>query len=271
VGQGRFTFGFDYDRAHFNKLDGVDLDKINISLGSGLVANVSADVLSEALTFKGTYGILDNLDVDLLIPIIHTFVGFRGSLDTTVGLVTAHESRDVVGLGDIAVGTKYRFYNQPFLALAARLELVLPSGDEDDFFGVGTTLVNPSLIASTKLPYGIELHGNVGFRLSADTDKVEHQFIYVVGFEWPVIRALTLSVDFLGTRIIDNKRPALRKTMGVGEAPLEQAGSNIFDLGIGFKAYVWRNVLATGGVLIPLNSTGIRAPVIPSIGVEVTF
>jgi hypothetical protein len=124
--------------------------------------------------------------------------------------------------------------------------------------------VNPSLIASFKAPLGITPHVNVGMRFSEDTDKLEHQFFYIVGVEWQATSFLTLGLDFIGARIIDNKRPPLREQAGVGFAPLRPASDDIVDVGISFEVNAWKNVLVAGGVLIPLNKTGIRAQVIPS-------
>jgi hypothetical protein len=271
LGQGHFTVGVNYTRVDFTELDGADLDRLQIGVADGLVARVSVDIAQNVLVLQGSYGVLDELDVDLTLPLIHQFVRFKGSLNTGADINTARVSREVFGVGDIVIGAKYRFLDRAPFALAARLELSLPSGDEDDFLGVGTLLVTPSLIASIKAPFGITPHVNVGMRFSADTDKAEHQFFYIVGVEWQATSFLTLGLDFIGARIIDNKRPALREQAGVGFAPLRPASDDIVDVGISFKVNPWKNVVVTGGVLIPLNKTGLRAQVIPSIGVEVPF
>jgi hypothetical protein len=147
----------------------------------------------------------------------------------------------------------------------------MPGAGKVLFLGTGTVQVNPSIIASVDLPYRITPHANVGFRFSGDTDKIEHQFFYTVGVEWAATTFLTLGLDFVGIHIIDNKRPALREQSGAGFAPLRTANSDIVDVGISFKVNPWKNVLIIGGVLIPLNNTGVRASVIPTLGVEVPF
>jgi hypothetical protein len=271
LGQGHFTFGFNYSHADLQKLDGADLDQLRIGLGDGLVARVSADITQDAFLFQATYGVIDDLDVDITVPLLYQSFVFRGSLESPIGTTTARTSRDVFGIGDILIGAKYRFYNTAPFALAARLELSLPSGNQDDFLGTGTVQVNPSIIASVDLPFRITPHANVGFRFSGDTNKIEHQFFYTVGVEWAAATFLTLGLDFVGVHILDNKRPALREQSGVGFAPLRTASSDIVDVGISFKVNPWKNVLIIGGVLIPLNNTGIRASVIPTLGVEVPF
>ena len=271
LGQGHFTFGFNYTRVDFDELDGVSLNGLQVGLGGGLVAKVSVDASVDAFSLQASYGLLEDLDLDITLPILHQDISFRGSLETPIGRTTARNSRDVTGVGDILIGAKYRFFNQAPFAMAARLELSLPSGDEDDVLGFGTIQVNPSVIASVKLPFGLTPHARVGFRFSGDTDKVEHQFFYTVGLEWFAASFLTVALDFGGTHILDNKRPALRKQSGVGFAPLPPSGDDIVDVGISFKVNPWRNVVLVGGVLIPLNKTGLRADVIPTVGVELPF
>lgn len=270
IGQNHFAFGLTYSRSDFNEIDGARLTRLRISLGDGLFASVRAEILAEALDLTAAYGILDDLDVDIALPISHQFFDVRGSLQTPVGPTAARTSRDVTGVGDLVLATKYRFYNGEIFALAARLALSLPTGAEDDFLGSGTVLVNPSLIAAARLPWQILARASAGFRLSADTDKREHQFFYRAGLEWPPISALSFSADFLATHIIDNKRPGLKETSGVGFS-LPRSSSDIFELGLAVKGNPWRNVIVTLGVTIPLNSTSIRAVVVPAVGVEMSF
>jgi hypothetical protein len=270
IGKGYVSFGLTYSRAEFEHIDGADLEKLQISLGGGLVARVRTELVGDYVDLKGTFGLLENLDIDLAIPIIHQFLELSGTLDTPLGPTSARVSRDVLQVGDIALGAKYRFYQDPLFRAAARLEVFLPTGSADDFTGTDVVQVNPSIIVAGHLPFGLIPHATVGLRLSSDVDKLDHQFFYAAGLEKSFPGIASISVDVLGTHIIDNDRPAVSERAGVGFS-LERSSSDILDLGVSLKVNPWKNVLVNLGVFIPLNRTGIRAPVIPSVGVEVPF
>jgi hypothetical protein len=270
LGKGRFSLGVTYTRADFRELDGVNLDRVTVTLDGPIEMRVAATIQVDAINFQATYGLIDSLDLAVAIPIVHQFVRLKGSMTADFGSASAQVSREVAGLGDILVSAKYRAYDSEAFLLAARLELSLPTGDERDFLGFGTTQVSPMIIATGKLGFGIVPHLNVGLHFSADTDKVEHQLFYVVGLDWNALKWVTLSASVLGTHIIDNKRPALSQSSGIG-IPVRSSSDDILDLGVGFKARVWRKLVITGGVLVPLNSTGLRARAIPSFGLELPF
>jgi outer membrane putative beta-barrel porin/alpha-amylase len=270
IGKGHFSFGLTYSHAEFEHIDGADLDKLQISLGGGLVARLQTEVVLDVVDLKGTFGLLEDLDIDLAIPILRQFIAVNGSLDTPLGTMNNRVSRDVLQVGDIALGAKYRFYKSDPLDFAARLEVFFPTGSVDDFTGTDVFQVNPSIIAAIHLPFGFIPHATLGFRFSSDVDKLNHQFFYAAGLEKAIGRIVSVGVDVLGTHVIDNDRPAVSERAGVGFS-LKRSSSDILDLGVSLKANPWRNVLVNLGVFIPLNRTGIRAPVIPSIGAEVPF
>jgi hypothetical protein len=49
------------------------------------------------------------------------------------------------GIGDISLRTKYHFWQRDMGGAAVGLNLILPSGDEDNFHGTGDTHVSPFL------------------------------------------------------------------------------------------------------------------------------
>ncbi len=160
------------------------------------------------------YGLTDNWDVGLSIPIVNTSLQVRSSLTTgvepfgsvfrfeqdaqgnipTFGFVDSDtgapvatadlrfikarralsnnrkSSGSATGIGDITLRTKYRL---PFLqtdkgGAAIGLNLLLPSGDEDDFHGTGDVRVSPFLFVSNVIGERFEPHLNLGFEINAD-------------------------------------------------------------------------------------------------------
>jgi len=305
TGRGKFTFGFSYSRFTFDSLDGKDLsngelqvtflhDPVGAQIGrppfvfeqDTIKAKIYADITSDVFVLSATYGVLENLDVSIALPIIHTDIRLKGvatvvrtgtsqpgqNPNTHVftngsDTLTVHSDDDDTGVGDIVLRAKWNFLKTDPVLLATGLDLRLPSGSVDNLRGVGTVIVSPVFIASTRPFWGFSPHANVGFHFSGDTDKIDHEFFWNVGFDWSIFRPLTFVFDILGRQVIDNHR------IEAGQEPggTKISGSTIVDASIGIKVNVWRNILGVANVLLPLNSTGLRDKATPLVGLEVTF
>ncbi len=302
TGKGKLTFGLTYSRFTFDKLDGIDLSNGDLKVtfiheptGAELglppfffekdtiTAQIKASLTSDVFVLSGTYGILDNLDVSIAVPIIRNEMrltgiatinhigttpqqqihSFANGSDTT----TVHSSGESTGIGDIVLRAKYNFFKSDPVLLAGGLDLRLPSGSVDELRGVGTPVVSPVFIASTRPYLGVSPHVNLGFHVSGDTSKIDHEFFYNLGFDWSIVRPVTFVFDILGRRIINNKR----LEAGQGPDSTQLAKSDIIDAAIGLKVNVYKNVLGVANVLIPLNNTGLRDNVTPLVGLEVAF
>jgi hypothetical protein len=308
TGKGKITLGFAYQFSNPNKLDGKNLSNGDLTvtflhqptgeeLGIGrqafendtITAQIKATIHQDVFLLSGTYGLFDNLDLSLSLPIINTQIWLTGiatinhigtqnnpqihKFSNQSDTLTVHASDESWGPGDLVLRAKYNFLRTDPVLLAAGLDLRLPSGSVDELRGVGTPIVSPVFIASTRplstfSPLGgIAPHINVGFHFSGDTSKVEHEFFYNVGFDWALFKPLTFVFDVLGRQILDNNRIEA----GQGPGGTQTAGSTLIDASIGFKFNVWKNVLGVANVLIPLNSTGLRSSVTPMFGIEATF
>jgi len=302
TGKGRFTFGFTYSRFTFDKLDGKDLSNGDLKvtfiheptgeeLGlppffferDTITAQIKASLTSDVFVLSGTYGLLENLDVSIAVPIIRNELKLTGiatinhigttpeqqihSFANGSDTMTVHSSGESTGIGDIVLRAKYNFLKSDPVLLAAGLDLRLPSGSVDELRGVGTPVVSPVFIASTRPYWGVSPHVNLGFHLSGNTAKVDHEFFYNVGFDWSIIRPVTFAFDILGRRILNNNR----LEAGQGPDGTKIASSDIVDASMGFKVNVYKNILGVVNVLVPLNSTGLRDKVTPLVGLEVAF
>jgi hypothetical protein len=302
TGRGKLTFGGSYSRFTFDTLDGVDLgngdlkvtflhEPTGASVGAPpfffeadtITASIFADITSDVFVLSATYGILDNLDVSIAVPIIHTAVRLKGvakinriGTGAAVGIhnfsngtdtITVRASDESTGLGDIVLRAKWNFLNPGNTSLAAGLDFRLPSGSEDDLRGVGTPVVSPALIFSARPLFGVSPHAQAGFHFSTDRSKLDHELFYAVGVDWALFRPLTFVFDLLGRRVIDNQRVRAGQSLGGTKI----ASSDIIDASIGVKVNVWKNVIGVANVLVPLNETGLRDKATPLIGLEVAF
>ncbi len=242
-----------------------------------ITARIKADITADFFLFTATYGLLDNLDLSVEVPIIHidmdvTGVATINYIGTTpaqgihrfpngTSTETVHASEDSTGFGDVLLRGKYNFYRQKPIALAVALDLRLPTGSEDNLMGVGSPRVRPWFFASAGTWYGLSPHANIGFDLG-DSSTVDNELLYKVGFDWTPVKWFTFAFDVLGRHIINNSKV---------QPDGSRAGDDIIDASIGFKANVWKNVLFLANVLLPMNSTGLRADAVPYFGLEVNF
>ena len=372
LGKGQWNLGVGYSYVDFDELNGTDLHSFTspgllvevlagkddlVQRPDGLfLAPLAASTLRTKIDLNAhivvptlRYGITDNWDVTISIPIVDTFLRvrnefkrvadadptaasallerdnqgrfqFRGFVNAqgqpiasafSIPLVKsqrptaslARAAGSSTGVGDIALRTKYTFWQQEGGGAALGLNLQLPSGDEDNFHGTGDTHLSTLLYVSQILWERFEPHLNLGVDFNTN-DVDRSSFLYAVGAGVSVWRQLGLVVDFLGrtefsapssfkvppeatfpesflTKPADQCTQAqpcffdrTRGNNGVINAPFFPATAERNDY-IDFS-FGLRYVLGTRGSLffaglIPLNNDGFRSDFIPSGGIEYTF
>lgn len=300
IGRNRFSIGVTWLHFTFDEIDGKDLGNGDLKLTFGhldvgppicnptcafesdtITARVFAEITSDVFVASATYGVLDNLDVSIGIPIIRNEIKLKGvatinHIGTGPGqthffpngtdTLVVRDSGESTGVGDILLRGKYNFYRDSLFGLATGLDVRLPTGDRDELRGVGTTRVSPFLVAAANIARVVSPHVNVGLTLG-DRSRIDHEAFYAVGVDWAILRQLTFNADVLGRYIIDNRRIEA----GQGPGGRDIADSHIVDMALGFKANPWKNAVLLFNVLVPLNKTGLRDHVTPVVGLEVTF
>jgi len=240
-----------------------------------------------------TYGLLDALDVNLLIPLIQTnfsagvtsqqefMAGPDGNFTRSAGPPhTGSTKGDTFGVGDLLLRFKYQLPQLDFLKSAAGLQLRLPSGREEDFQGVGSFEASPSLFVSTVLWQRVEPYANGAIDLLAD-DVGRSQARYGVGVDVDVTQRLGLAFAFLGRSEFEreapsgetdflhlvNGRPVLRPLLGI-----DFARHDFIDFSFGARTVVWRGIMVFANGIYALNDAGLRNDtIIPTLGFEGTF
>jgi hypothetical protein len=334
VGAQKFNINVSYTYVRFNEYNGHDLDDLTSRVETGTVngqrafaglrrpdlasnfpgltgdttfteVNVDLDLEAQLLDFSFTYGVLDNLDVNIDIPVLRTFarstvtertldprfVAFA-SLDPTtlpefVDEFAARES--AFGIGDIRLRSKYRMLTTP-IRLAGLLDLVLPTGSPGNFQGTGDTRLGTYLIFSQTVADIFEPHAQAGVEFNCD--NVDHsQARYLVGLTAQVASFAALTVDFLGrsefapaARIPGTARlPAVRNDGEFAETQPTDTGfhgrpvlininrNDVLDLAVGGKVSIAPQMILFATATIPMNDDGLRASVVPTVGFEATF
>ena len=309
LGKGKFNVNVSYQYVHLNELDGektsslVDPNPIIIRVTDaagtlqGFTANslrYNFDLVNHIVGLSFTYGVFDNLDVNMLLPIIHTtfdvtaqtqqlFVADpTGAFAPAPGPeLTGSSNGDKTGVGDILLRAKYQLPRWENWRSALGLQLRLPSGNQDNFQGTGTFEASPFFYDSTLLWGRVEPHANLGLDLRAD-DVAKSEARYGLGVDVDVTRRIGVALAFLGRSQFSGSASAsetdflhLTPTGGVALEPL--LGINFdrkdyFDLSFGARFVVWRQLMVFVNGIYALNDQGLRNDtIIPMGGVEGTF
>jgi hypothetical protein len=269
--------------------------------------NVDLDLEAQLVDFSMTYGLLDNLDVNVDIPVLRTFARSRvsertldprfvhelGNFDTgeirtlEPDVFSARES--AIGIGDMRVRSKYLAVTTP-VRLAGLLDLVLPTGSPGNFQGTGDTRLGTYLIASHTVAEIFEPHLQAGVEFNAN-DVNRSQAKYLAGVTAQVASIAALTVDFLGrsefARLTEIPSAArLPAATGTGDnrqfleftkpfhgrpVLVNVNRNDILDLAVGGKISLGPQSIFFATAVIPLNTDGLRANVVPTVGFERTF
>ena len=289
IGQGKFNFNVSFQYVQFDDYDGDSLGSLqndnplitNLVDGSGNVVGTELINLQYRVGFQNyitalsaTYGILDNLDVNIAVPLIQTTL----DVGVVANAARAHTSEDAFGVGDILLRGKYRLPLAGDFRAAAGLQFRLPSGNEDDFQGTGDFEASPGFFVSTILWDRVEPHLNLALDLvPADFEKGQAR--YGLGVDVDIIPRVNGSLAFLGRSQFDGSDqdtdflhqtpngPQLQPLLGA-----DFGRKDFFDLSFGMRVVVWREVMLFANGIYALNDDGLRnGTIIPTVGVEGTF
>lgn len=303
VGKGRYDLGVSYLLADFDELDGDDLEGLErgllVETAGGLdAANVTFDrfnLKTNAIYFSGTYGITDRFDVNALIPVFYTTLKTdQDRVTTAAGTDRFKTDDDALGVGDLQLRAKYLLKESGPLKGAAGLSLRIPTGEEDDFQGVGDVTVTPSAVLSR--PFGPhDVHLSFGMEVDAD-DLERTQGKYGVGISLGLEEYFTVNADVIGTsqlfdeelssfvagRDVFEVRGAAGDVFSSEDVKFKAAAGgtkvvttlsrrDVVDLAVGVKVSPFGNAVLFASAIVPLTEDGARALVIPAVGVEVSF
>lgn len=245
-GRGHLNLGFTYLHRSFEKLEGRGLDDGSLvfhfplqfdedddkTIADLVESKLKLNVSSDTATFFASYGLLSNLDVALAVPVQHvrlkaTVTSQLYRLGTpelaNIPAQEASSDRSASGLGDIAVRAKYNFYNGDGGAIAAGMDLRLPTGDDQNLLGTGTTRTKIYGALGSKMGR-LFPHFNIGYTFMAgdpsplfdpdagldENDSANFFFgsevSYAAGAEFVAHPRLTIVGDILGRSLANEGR-----------------------------------------------------------------
>ncbi|MEO7134641.1 MAG: transporter [Vicinamibacterales bacterium] len=308
IGQGNFSGGFNVLKRSYDTFGDVDLDKFEVFrfIGGGELAARSSQIQlrtdTETTAIFGHVGVLNNLDVGVMVPYIHLTLDGVSQLFTDSGgevqRVLLRSSTQ--GFGDLGIFTKFKFAQfgappgadaGPNAALALAATFRLPTGSKEELRGLGVGRALLSLVASGAAGR-FSPHVNVGYEFWTDSVVVPQDFQglttlaskdqvqYAGGVEVEVTRRLTLVGDVLG-RFLRGTGQVGYQPFEYRQNPLNIQGANALVAapnGVhsiyavpGVKWNFYADALLNFHALVSLTREGLRDRITPVIGIDWGF
>lgn len=328
LGRGRIFVSANVSRFNFKRLRGVDLDDVRLTFFhensdfTGCDAAVGDDCSIygvpffendqinldldlgldvTAFQFVLTYGLLDRVDIGVVVPIVTTTLhgtsqaeivpfGFSAGVTGQVAHFFGGTASDPVllsdrsvvdgsatGIGDVAVRMKIGLGETRNARFAILGDARFATGDETNFLGSGDFSIRGLGVFSAAFgPFAP--HANIGY-VYRDSDVQNDAFLASVGFDHLLAPWAAMVVDVVSefqvgaTKLrlpdpIELESPFLR-TISVTNLP--DIRDDLINGSIGFKFVTGAGITLVTNALIPLNEGGLRPDVVWTGGIEYTF
>jgi len=301
VGRYKFYFASVYQYFQFEELDGISLKQIRVITTDptgniGFQTNSRLDLKVHQATEYFTFGLTSRLDVSVAVPILDIREKFTSAVTTyflasPIGVpnsqATVTNSGSASGIGDAVLAAKWNVWKPAHGGLAAGVEVRLPTGDEHNFLGTGTTGVKPY----GAFAYGrrVSVHANIGYQFNGNStlaanstspgvaQHIPNRLFYSEGMDWRITKWVTVAGDVLSERafraqLIEPSNGSLgNDTFINGSFSTSTASYNRTDGSAGFKLKPFGNLIITANVIIKMDQGGLRARFVPLGGVSYTF
>lgn len=304
LGRGQWDVAVTYSYVHLATINGDDLGSLvnrprvdgrtivfpvpgGLTLADGRFTNflpvrvvADLDVEAHIVSPSVTYGVTPDLDLNLTVPLLHTKLGVTAHTQTpdprfpqfalrpgdpNAQRGTRSLSDDAFGVGDVLLRAKYVMARSQWVDVAAQLGLSLPSGNQDDLQGTGTTRLQPTLVLSHTFWNRVEPLLNVG--VDCDTSDVGRSVVrWAAGGTAQIVNAISVALVFLGRHELAPQSDAIARPFFFQVERNDQ-----YDAAVGLR---WR-FADSGSVglnaIVPLERSGLRADAIPTVEIEYAF
>lgn len=283
AGAGQASFGFTFQFASFESLDGHNLENGQfVTIANQFrdeaapfdIETLMLDITTRTATFYGNVGLSDRIDVGVAVPVVALGInGVRNNTYRGRALLQARARAETVGLADIAVRSKVRLTADGPGAVAAGVEVRLPTGREEDLLGAGKTTVRFQGLASAEAGR-TSVHGNV----TIGTGGLGREYSYGGAVAVAATPQVTLVGEVFARRIAGLQRITELTTphpriSGVDTLRLVPSGgdqTSAFAV-TGFKWNVGGTWLLHGNVMFPMTESGLTAKFTPTIALDYSF
>lgn len=190
------------------------------------------------------------------------------------------------GVGDIVFRGKFHAWQGEKAGVAVGLDARIPTGNEENFLGSGTWGLRPFLAfsylgrVSPHANVGLQVNGNSILAGDVTTDtkaQLPNVISYAAGADVGIIRRLSISADFIGQALQNEKKVSVAPSVpdftgGLHpDISVSTATINQDSVAIGGKVSPVGKLLITANILFRVNDAGLHYKPAPLIGVSYTF
>jgi hypothetical protein len=263
-----------------------------------LNVDLSVDIGSVFLT----YGLLDRVDLGIMLPFVHTSMDGRstaqiipfGTLPSGAAHFFAGTPEDPVlsstqavhgsatGIGDLAVRTKMNFLAGERAAVALLADVRFPTGEEDDFLGIGDWSARG--IGVFSMVFGsFSPHLNAGYvwrGAKAGNGAAKDAVLVTIGFDQVFAPWATFATDLIAEFQVGKHAfvapPPVRFTepfeRSVQPTSIGNLRNNVASASVGFRFATISNFTAVTNALFPVTyGSRPRTDFAWSLGLEYHF
>jgi hypothetical protein len=282
-GRGRASFGVSGSTAAFDRLDGRDLRDGTLVTVANQFRDETAPFDTESLTLRvrsstmtlfGSVGVTDRLEIGGAVPLVSLEVdGQRLNVYRGTTFLQASGTATASGLADIALRAKYLLVAGARGGVSAAAEWRLPTGDEANLLGAGSSSYRFLAIGSFE-DGRLGLHGNAAIVRGGVSDEVDFAGAASVA----VSPRVTLTGEILARHVTELADITLAAEphptiTGVDTMRLVTGTSatTLANALVGVKWNVTGALVIGGHVVWPLNNRGLTAPITPTLAIEYAF
>ena len=305
LGRGRLVGGLNVTSLQFRTFRGLPLNELEFNfthqnVGSPVygdpefendIIQVGAklDLNLVVTTASFTYGLFDNLDIGVVIPLVRA--GLSGTSNATVIPFSASSphafgtdanrsltssgstSGSSIGLGDIAARAKLNVTQNRKLAIFG--DVRLPTGAADELRGSGALAVRALGVYSTRYR-DMSPHANAGVLVRTGKTQ-KNAFLSTLGFDQLISESLTFAADLLaevqiGDNSVSSPEPVVLTapfTRSITPTNLPSTKDHVVSTALGFKYKSKSGVTALFNALVPLRSGSLQPAVTFTAGLEI--
>ena len=273
VGDDLWSFDLAFQWIHFDEYDGdkLGVDPYPLSYSQTAIGfSATPELRYTMATLNVTYGVTNDLDVNVAIPIAGLDAEIVARQTTPHGLLVASassESFHIVGLADMLVRVKYRLFEAGGFTGAIGGIARIPTGSPQDGLGTGYGELGPYAVLSTVFLDGlIDSHWEAGFdaNLGIASHSSGH---YAWAMDLQPCAWMSFGAELRGRSEVGNWRAESSVSgphvtpSGVRSEPylgVDAQRKDYFDTTLGVRIRLWHTVLLSLGVSTPINDDGVR-------------
>jgi hypothetical protein len=282
---------------------GRDCAPLGVPLSENDVLEVllTLDLDVDVVSVFATYGLLDRVDLGLIVPIVHTGLAahsiaqivpfatsgdrashfIAGTPDDPVLSSTQVVNGSATGIGDLVGRMKVNLLERNRAALAVLADVRAPTGGEQDFLGTGEWAVRGLGILS--LQFGdFSPHVNAGYVWrggNSGNGVANDAALATIGFDQVFASWATFSADVItelqiGRSVFEVPAPVTFTEpflRSVRPMEISDARDNLVTMSLGFRFATLSNITAVANTLIPVTGSSPRPDFAWSLGAEYDF